>query len=272
VLRLVLTDALPPRPPDAERGVWRDGDDAPIACTFASREARWVDWPGIAHFAHAGGAETVFAKADTSVSPAVVIDLFNRAVLPALLQAHGAVALHASAIAGPDGVVGFCGRSGTGKSTLACRLALPGRQFADDALVVNFDREGIRAQPLPFVPRARVGDGSTGASAQSLCATAGALSLLFVISRDDGVGRAGAAIERLEPRAAFLSLLPHAIAFESASRESRRRLFDDYSRLVERVPMMSLRYRHAIDELPTLLDDVARAAGLHAPLLSEALR
>jgi hypothetical protein len=272
VLSLVFADALPRRPPDADSGVWHDGDDKPVAHTFVAAGTRWVDWPGIARFTHRERVETVVADPEPGVPRAVVIDLFHRAVLPALLQAQGALAVHASAIAGPDGVVGFCGRSGVGKSTLAWRLSPAGRQFADDALVLNLDRKDVRARPLPFTPRVGAADGPTGPATETTFEAVSTLKQLFVISRDDDAGRAGAAIERLDPRAAFLSLLPHAIAFESTSRESRRRLFDEYSQLAERVPVMSLRYRHAVHELPALLDDVARAVGLPGSLPAAAER
>ena len=53
------------------------------------------------------------------VSPDAIEETFERGVLPLALQARGIQVLHASGIETPQGVVAFCARSQTGKSTLA---------------------------------------------------------------------------------------------------------------------------------------------------------
>ena len=54
------------------------------------------------------------------------------------LHAHGDEAIHASAVLLGDAVVAFCGRSQTGKSTVAYGLHRRGcRVWADDTLVFD---------------------------------------------------------------------------------------------------------------------------------------
>ena len=69
--------------------------------------------------------------------PAEVVDLIISRVFTVLFYQRGLLALHASAVAMPDGLVVICGPSGAGKSTLAAVLAGRGHPLvADDMLVV----------------------------------------------------------------------------------------------------------------------------------------
>ena len=82
--------------------------------------------------------DTVLATPFRSGVDRVVEEAYWRSVLPLFLQHQGVQALHASAVMGPDGVVGICGRAGAGKSTLAYGLNARGhRLWADDALVIS---------------------------------------------------------------------------------------------------------------------------------------
>src|SRR5437868_7089772 len=81
---------------------------------------------------------------------------YRRAVLPMALQAHGQEVIHASAVITEDGVVAFCGRSQTGKSTVAYGLHRRGyRVWADDTLVFDASAEFVQVIPYPHRLRIR---------------------------------------------------------------------------------------------------------------------
>ena len=71
------------------------------------------------------------------------------------LHSHGEEVVHASAVLMDDGVVAFCGRSQTGKSTIAYGLHRRGcRVWADDTLV--FETSGEIVQTIPYPHRLRI--------------------------------------------------------------------------------------------------------------------
>lgn len=82
--------------------------------------------------------------------------LFGSAI-GALLHMRGVLALHASAIALPDGTAAaFCGVSTAGKSTLAAAFALRGYEsLADDIVAIHLDSKG-RPLIYPGVARAKL--------------------------------------------------------------------------------------------------------------------
>lgn len=80
-------------------------------------------------------------------------------VMPYVLTVFGELVLHATASRIGDGIVGFAGETGLGKSTLAVSLALAGFPLAaDDTLVI----EDGGADPIvvPSYPGARLRSGS----------------------------------------------------------------------------------------------------------------
>lgn len=88
-------------------------------------------------------------------------DLLEHYVRPLTHQLFGRPSFHASAVAFGSRAVGFLGRSGLGKSTLATMLAERGADFVcDDALVIT---EGPGHHVLPASPRAHLRATSLGA-------------------------------------------------------------------------------------------------------------
>ena len=72
--------------------------------------------------------------------------LLSGPVLAAVAVLRGHPLLHASAVAAPQGAVGFVGPSGAGKSTLARLLTGPGRPLlSDDALRLDVDGQAVLA-------------------------------------------------------------------------------------------------------------------------------
>jgi hypothetical protein len=76
-------------------------------------------------------------------------------VMPLVVSRRGGPVLHASAVAGPEGAIGFIGDTGLGKSTLAASLTKRGlRLITDDCLVLREQDGGFVA--LPTYPGLRV--------------------------------------------------------------------------------------------------------------------
>jgi hypothetical protein len=70
-------------------------------------------------------------------------------VVPLLFAEEGCLALHASAVQTPDGVVAFVAPSGGGKSTIALALAAAGCPIVgDDCLIVDVKDGVCRARPF----------------------------------------------------------------------------------------------------------------------------
>jgi hypothetical protein len=81
-----------------------------------------------------------------------LVDRLTRNVIPLLLQSRGIQVLHGSAVRVKDGVVGLCGRSFTGKSTLAYALGVRGYEvWADDALLISTTAEPVKSLKSPLL-------------------------------------------------------------------------------------------------------------------------
>ncbi len=188
------------------------------------------------------------------------MDGFERTVLPIVLHASGCQVLHASAVLFPAGVVGFCGYGGAGKSTTAHALSKRGLQLiADDALAFSNDTDATEVVPLPFRARLRATDAAwlekRRASVRLELAPHGAkLVLVFVLCRDARL-RSGPRFTRLSKADAFRAIVPHAFRMTSRGDvDSKRAMMASYLDLVDRVPIVSLRFRADLDHLPTQLD------------------
>ena len=80
-----------------------------------------------------------------------------RGVLPRILHLRGTTCLHASAVAGEDGVVAFVGPSGAGKSTLAAALVSRGWSLvSDDVLPLRLGRTRDEVLAGPGLPELRL--------------------------------------------------------------------------------------------------------------------
>jgi hypothetical protein len=114
---------------------WFDNEGRLIASGGRTAGRWWMYWGGLATYWFGDSGNVVAEPVSTGLAQHVR-DAFVRGVTPVVMLARGFEALHASAILHTDGVIGFCGRSGTGKSTLALALAALGLpHFADDTIV-----------------------------------------------------------------------------------------------------------------------------------------
>src|SRR5262245_37664415 len=99
----------PPAVLGRQVNVWHDDTGRVCARFFADGDRRWVEWPGLGIFAFRTSERSVRFW-PSSASIASIAETFERVLQPAILQALGWQALHASAVVGPDGgAIAICG-------------------------------------------------------------------------------------------------------------------------------------------------------------------
>ena len=183
--------------------------------------------------------DAVFATPFQSDVGRVVEDTYWRSVLPLFLQHRGAQALHASAVVGPHGVVGICGRAGAGKSTLSYGLSLRGhRLWADDAVVVT-EVDPARTVALKGEVRLltdvrdHLGLASDRIEVGVEPGEVAGLAALVVLDAGGRGGRAMPASRPLEPGDAFAALVEHAYVYGFEG--GKRRMTEFFLELVAAV-------------------------------------
>ena len=244
---------------ELRRPLVEDPDGGIVAYGWREGDSYWLEAPGAAIFAFTAGGGGVRAHA---LGPAeAVIDAFQSLALPMALQVSGFDVLHASAVAGQAGVVGFCGFSGTGKTTTALALSRrPGYAlFSDDVIVLENDHGAVFAHPLPFSsnvrPRTRevlgMGDAPppTGEAGDPVPAAA-----LVVLERVAEPGEAS--VRRLGAKEALPALVPHGFRFDATDIETRREFVRRYLALVASVPVLLARFVPSWETLDLFLDEI----------------
>ncbi len=265
MLTLVISDSDASVPATARKvNEWRDDFGEVCARAHTWKDSKWIDWPGLGLFAFSAGSLKVRVWPEPTVKHEAIIDAFSRTVEPVILQDLGWQALHAGAAVGPGGVLAFCGRKGSGKSTLAYAMGQAGwRQFADDALVLRFDRDCVMTCPLRFKPRLRPASYAhfMRARAPSPSALEPAdlpLAAVFLLRQNSDLLSPRVS---LMPRGqAFSKLLAHAHCFDPADPKHARQLAEDYLVVVARVPVFALEYRHDLQQLSQVTRAVVEAA------------
>ena len=128
--------AIPPWDTCAEP--WPDHEGVIYAYGHVEGSQHWIHIPGVASFSFSAASEEVEATVSHDHSDDL-IDAFHRRVLPMAVQVRGREVLHASAIRADAGVVGFCGVTRSGKSTIAFGLHDRGYDlWADDMVAFEF--------------------------------------------------------------------------------------------------------------------------------------
>lgn len=221
--------------------VWRDRQGA--VCAYGGNDddgsGFWLRVPGIGVFVIPSVGEVVLGEPETCGSGELLEDAFRRTVLPLALQARGLEVLHASAVYDSRGVVGLCGISGTGKSTLAANLTSFGCEpFADDALAFSTrdDDQAVEAISVPFV--LSVDDATSVLLPRVSLPPHAPLRAICVLER--GAGKT--VVHRIGASEAFTEVLRHAYAFTLADFTRTALLVNGYFDLVERVPVLRVRF------------------------------
>jgi hypothetical protein len=274
-VRLATGEDMDPDLREARAWTWRDerGDVWGHAGRVDGR--RWIRLPGVATFLFADRGDAT-ALVEPGWPPAHIDDVYWRDVLPVALQALGTEVLHASAVRFPRGVVAFCGRSGTGKSTLAFGLARRGYPlWADDAVAFEVAARAARSMPLPFQPRLRPASaaffGLSRDEAPSAAASrpitdpavdAAPLAALWVVRRGAPVGaEVFPRIRRLRAAEAFTAVLAHAFCFDFEDERHKRQMLRRYLDLTACVPVFRIALPEGLSRLPVVLDHSVATVG-----------
>lgn len=269
--RLTISGHSPSVPaPSADEGradVWYGPDGSVAAWGEVGGRGHVIHMTGVASFRFDLSSDAVVADAGPGRPAWLIRDAFYRFILPLVLQVRGCEVLHASAIRAPGGVVALCGVSETGKSTLARALAERGHAiWADDAVVFENARSGVRALPVPFILRLLPDARSffqpiaspVDAKEEPVPMRPGRrwapLAAVFLLERSGGPTRPS----RLGAGAAFADVLEHARCFAIGDAERRRRLAEHYLDLVRRVPVYRVRFRTGFEHLRELVEHVER--------------
>jgi hypothetical protein len=170
--------------------------------------------------------------------------LWSRSALPLALEARGVPVLHASALRADGGCVAICGRSTAGKSTVAAAAGSEGLDVvADDAVALRIDRESVAVLTLPFELRPRpAAPGALDLHAAPFGGAGGEeLALRYVVLLEPDAEAHSTSLEEVAPTDAFGALMLHAYCF--SLEDSKARLVDDYTRVVQASPTSRLRFR-----------------------------
>jgi hypothetical protein len=259
-----------PRLDDSQVEVWRDGQGSFLAYCYANKEVAWIEWPEVANFRFDKQTGRVVAFPTPFAKTELIEDVYRRTIVPVVLQALGIEVLHASAIATPDGIVAFCAKSGTGKSTLSYALHQRGYQlWADDAVALEITDARVSSFFLPFAmklrPEAKAFFGVEVAPAfplfpkiesaieKSVPAQIAKLVILHRVQPGETVSA-----RPLSSVQAFATLLPHAYCFSLRDRGRKQVMMQNYLDLVARVPVFELCIEAGMDKLPMILNCIER--------------
>lgn len=227
--------------------------------------------PRVAAFRFAArGAVAAFPR--PGVETRQIRDVYRRGILPLVLHYRGTEVLHASAVITGRGVLGLCGVSGTGKSTIAYGLGLRGHPlWADDAVAFRAAPRDIEALPLGFSVRLQSpaaqffgpnlnGDGPVAGAARPDHSPRGArrLAALCVLERRGPGPGDVVEISQFDPVRAFMALLPHAYCLDLRDIERKSGMVHQYLELAGAVPVFHVRFRAGIECLEAVLDAVER--------------
>jgi hypothetical protein len=205
---------------------------------------------------------------------AQVIDHLMRAVVPLVLQSRGIQVLHASAIRLKDGVLGLCGRSSSGKSTLAYALGKRGYEvWADDSLLISTTHRDVRTLRTPPVqlrlrPDSRKYFGEV--DRVSLATTGDDVELEFSLKMNEAPLKALCLIHRISEKPqgavwrctriyghpAFTQILRLANYYNLAEIAEHRRISENCLNVASKVPIYNCRYRDGFDFIEDVVDEI----------------
>jgi hypothetical protein len=254
-----------PVPPVRKWLVWLDPRRTAGAYASQAGSHYWIDVSSVAMFHYSAATGQVMAVTRSAIEEERVRAIYQRVVLPFLLQALGYEMLHASAVRTERGVVAFCGESGAGKSTIAVGLSRRGYPvWADDALLLDASAR-IRALSLPFAVRLRrdsaelfgLGGRADTSSRNWLGIERDPVDLVAVCVLNRGAVPGGIDVTGCRRGAAALTaLLAHACAFNLADLDRKRRMVAQYLAVAAQVPVFKVGVEAGLDRLPGLLDQL----------------
>jgi hypothetical protein len=272
----VLPVAARPEPDHGAAGVevWRDRDGTVSATSYRRGRQHCLRVPNVGTFLIERAADVVHLVPERRIGEQLIDDAWHRIALPLALQLHGVQVLHASAVLVGGVVVACCGPSGAGKSTLAYAMARRRHEpWADDAVAFATTGPTVTATPLPFRIRLRP---QSAAWFDDLAQLKGAehaapwqcgprplpFRALIVLEREEAVTSGTVSARRLAPAEAFAAVLPHAYYLSLEDERLNSALVRAYLELVDRLPVLALRYPPAltlVDEMVDLVESAVEA-------------
>lgn len=260
-----------------------EDDGTPWRSLARDGERHVVRFRRQATFVIAGAERRITCHPAAAASIETVRQLFVGHVLPLVFAEAGALALHASAVRTPDGVLAFVGPTRRGKSTIAAALAARGCPLvADDCAIVEVEAGECRVRPmhvglrlwpdsLRVFPRSRPGLPVHGRSGTKSRVTAGALGLAIhhspaplhrVYLLDAAHRGAAVTVTPVSGPEAVLALLVASFQVGMDRPGQLRRSFESLSTLAARVPVRRLRRPRGLRHLPQLVQTVLDDARL----------
>jgi hypothetical protein len=232
-----------------------------VATGHTQAGVHWMHWPNLGAFAFGPGAEFVTAFPLPEVPAELIEEIYERGVSPMALQALGLEALHASGLLLPQGVLGLFATSETGKSTSAYELARRGYTiWADDSILFDTAATDPTTLAIPFRMRVQTAEPLSQSSIRTATFPNSApIFALCLLERQRGQTAQLVTIEEMSKADAFASLLKHAHCFNPHDGERRARMIQYYLDLTARVPVLRMRFRPSLSELPAVLDALERA-------------
>ncbi len=245
--------------------VWRDGDGAVYAYAENLGDEYWMHLPDLASFRFTSRGDEVAAAVTGTASDELVLDAYQRRILPMALQVSGREVLHASAVRSPAGVTALCADSETGKSTIAFGLSSRGYPvWADDLVAFEVSDRGGVAISLPFTmrlrpPAAALFKGTAtvpfGVGDESVSRENSPLAAICVLRRESAI-TSPVTVQRLSSGEALAAVLSHAWAFALQDAERKRRMINHYLELVAKVPVFEVSFPSGLENLPATLDAI----------------
>jgi hypothetical protein len=249
---------------NANCDVWRDGDGTVYAYAESLGDEFWMHLPDLASFRFTSGGDEVAAAVTGNATDDLVLDAYQRRILPMALQVSGREVLHASAVRSASGVLALCANSETGKSTIAFGLSSRGYPlWADDLVAFEISDEGNLAIALPFTMKLRP---PALALFQQTSRTPdiernfsygedSPLSTICVL-RKESATTSRVSVRRLSSGEALAAVLSHAWAFALHSADRKRRMINHYLDVVANVPVFELSFPSGLENLPATLDAI----------------
>jgi hypothetical protein len=253
--------------PGAVLQQWLDHEGRLIATGGRHGDSWWMRWQTLATFWFSDSGAVRAEPVRNGLEPELR-DSFVRGVIPVVLLARGYEALHASAVAVPQGVVALCGRSGTGKSTTALAIASQGAtHYSDDTVVYQVvDGQPVAAR-LPFPIRvddsARDIVGSIDqfrSRATSISRDTTPLHRIYHLVRDASVPVDAPSFTPIPAAARFEVLLAHSHPFEMGGDDRRRAFIEHLMSVARTVDVWECRFRPSLADLPALAGAIRQHA------------
>ncbi len=196
---------------------------------------------------------------------------FTQQIEPLLAQLRGTPNLHGSAVELDGRAIGFLGKSGLGKSTLAASLvSAGGRLLADDCIAIEIEEDlawcmpsgasvRLREDSLAAVHRDEPTRPSLGKTEVDVARSEGRVALrhLYILEPT----AATIAIEPIRPRDALVALATNAHRLDPTDKRLLTAEVAHFERVSRRVPMSRLQVPRDFSKLPLVKETLLASLG-----------